>query len=166
MSMTMRMAGRVMALALAGLAGVAMAAADPERGYFPDGYRQWKLAKFKLIGPDSPNYEQQGGFRHHFANAKALASWGRFRDGSVIVDERVLATPDAHGVWQAGPLGHVAVMRKDSKHFADTGGWYFNLFGANDTAVGLTRARAKAACFDACHKAQKARDFVFSDPRS
>jgi hypothetical protein len=26
-------------------------------------------------------------------------------------------------------------------------------------------AQAKAACFDACHKAQEARDFVFSDPR-
>jgi hypothetical protein len=40
------------------------------------------------------------------------------------------------------------------------------VFSANDTAVGLTPAQAKAACFDACHKAQEARDYVFSDPRS
>jgi len=26
-------------------------------------------------------------------------------------------------------------------------------------------ADAKARCFDACHKAQEARDYVFSDPR-
>jgi len=166
MSMTMRMSGRVSALALAGLLGVAAVAKAPDSVYFPDGYKQWTVAKFKLIGPDNPNYEKQGGFRHHFANADALGSWGKFRDGSVIVDERVLATLDEHGIWQAGSLGHVAVMRKDSRNFAATGGWYFNFFKSNDTAVGLTPAQAKAACFDACHKAQEARDYVFSDPRS
>ena len=166
MSMTMRMSVRVITLALAGLLAVAVLAKAPDKVYFPAGYRQWTVAKFKMIGPDSPIYEKQGGFRHHFANTKALASWGKFRDGSVIVDERVLATLDEHGAWQAGPLGHVAVMRKDSKNFATTGGWYFNIFSANDTAVGLTPAQAKAACFDACHKTQEARDFVFSDPRS
>jgi len=166
MSMTMRMSGRAIAPALAGVVAIAAAAKSPDSVYFPEGYRQWTVAKFKLVGPDNPNYEKQGGFRHHFANDRALESWGKFRDGSVIVDERVLATVDAHGVWQAGPLGHVAVMRKDRKNFAATGGWYFNVFSANDTAVGLAPAQAKAACFDACHKAQEARDFVFSDPRS
>jgi len=165
-SMTRRKSGRAIALAVAGVLGIAAAATTPDRVYFPEGYRQWAVAKFKLIGPDNPNYEKQGGFRHHFANTKALGSWGKFRDGSVIVDERVLAAPDEHGVWQPRSLGHVAVMRKDSKRFATTGGWYFNLFSANDTAIGLTPAQAKAACFDACHKAQEARDFVFSDPRS
>jgi hypothetical protein len=103
--------------------------------------------------------------RHHFANALALNSWGRFRDGSVIVDERVHASLNDQGVWQEGGLAHVAVMRKDSKRHADTGGWYFNVFSAHDTALGITPAQAKARCFDACHKSQEARDYVFSDPR-
>jgi hypothetical protein len=159
--MTNRLSGRVMVLAcLAALVG----ADDAGREYFPEGYRAWQVAKFKLIGPDSPNYEKQGGFRHHYANDVALASWGRFEPGSVIVDERVRARLDAGGVWQAAEPGHVAVMRKDAR-YADTGGWYFNLFRDGDTTTGLTREQAKAACFDACHKNVAARDFVFSDPR-
>ena len=79
--------------------------------------------------------------RHHFANDKALASWGRFRDGSVIVDERVHARLDSLGVWQEDGLAHVAVMRKDAKAHADTGGWYFNIFTTHDTA---TRHHARA----------------------
>jgi len=164
--MTIRMSARVTALALVGLLGGSAPASSPDAVYYPEGYRQWPAVKFKLVGPTSPNYERQGGFRHHFANDRALASWGKFRDGAVIVDERVHATLGENGIWQSGELGHVAVMRKDSKHHADTGGWYFNIFSAHDTAVGITPAQAKAACFDACHKTQEARDFVFSDPRA
>jgi cytochrome P460 len=165
MFMAIRMSGRVIAWALVGLLGAVATAGAPDAVYFPEGYRHWQVAKFKLIGPSHPNYERQGGFRIHFANDKALASWGKFRDGSVIVDERTHAVPGDDGIWKAGELGHVAVMRKDARHHADTGGWYFNVFSANDTAIGLAPAAAKAACFDACHKTQEARDFVFSDPR-
>jgi hypothetical protein len=147
------------------MAGVAVLANDEARVFFPVGYRDWTVAKFKFVGPESPNYTAQGGMRHHFANDKALASWGQFRDGSVIVDERVHARLDAAGVWQEDGLAHVAVMRKEAKAHADTGGWYFNIFSAHDTAIGITPAQAKARCFDACHKAQEARDYVFSDPR-
>jgi hypothetical protein len=133
--------------------------------YFPTGYRAWTVAQFKFIGPEAATYSKMGGLRHHFANGEALASWGRFRDGAVIVDERVHAKLDAQGIWQEGDLAHVAVMRKDSSHHPDTGGWYFNFFVADDSTVGITPEQAKARCFDACHKTQEARDFVFSDPR-
>ena len=56
-------------------------------------------------------------------------------------------------------------MRKDTRAHADTGGWYLNIFSAHDTAIGISTEQAKARCFDACHKAQEARDYVFSDPR-
>lgn len=154
-------------LALAG-AGAALAlGAAPGDAYFPEGYRSWTVAKFKFVGPESPNYEKQGGFRHHFANEAALASWGDFRDGAVIVDERVHATLNDQKVWIAGEVAFVAVMRKDPQHFPDTGGWYFNVFTADAAGErkGMTPAQAKAACFDACHRTQSARDFVFSDAR-
>lgn len=154
-----------MVLALAAAATLAAAAGDGAAAYFPEGYRAWPVAKFKLIGPQSPNYEKQGGFRHHFANDVALASWGKFADGAVIVDERVHAALNAQGVWEEGGLAHVAVMRKDRARGGATGGWYFNVFGAGDTTRGLTREQAKAACFDACHARVADRDFVFSDPR-
>jgi len=166
--MTMPLSGRAIActllLALLAFAGTLALADDASAPYYPDGYRAWRVAKFKLIGPDHPNYEKQGGFRHHYANDAALASWGHFSDGSVIVDERVHAKLDG-GIWQEADLAHVAVMRKDAARFADTGGWYFNLFRDGDTKAGLTREQAKQGCFDACHRNVATRDFVFSDPR-
>jgi hypothetical protein len=133
--------------------------------YFPTGYRAWTITKFKVIGPESGRFETQGGMRHHYANETALASWGHFSDGAVLVDERVHAKLDDQKIWQEDGLVHVAVMRKDSKRHPDTGGWYFNVFSAHDTVTGITPQQAKARCFEACHKAQEARDFVFSDPR-
>jgi len=159
-----RAIARGISLVLLALAGALALAGESAMPYYPEGYRAWYVAKFKLIGPENPNYEKQGGFRHHYANDVALASWGHFGEGAVIVDERVHSKLDG-GVWQEADLAHVAVMRKDAAHFADTGGWYFNLFRDGDTKTGLTPEQAKQACFEACHKNVAARDYVFSDPR-
>jgi hypothetical protein len=148
-----------------GLLAVIAWAGDEQAVSYPDNYRQWTVAKFKFIGPESPQWQAQGGLRHHFANDIALASWGRFRDGSVIVDERVHARLNAQNVWEEAGLAHVAVMRKDSVRHAETGGWHFNFFTGQDESRGITASEAKVRCFDACHQAQGARDFVFSDPR-
>ena len=150
---------------LFGLLAVVAGAADPEPVFYPGNYREWTLTRFRFIGPESPQWQTQGGLRHYFANETALASWGRFRDGSVIVDERVHAKLNAQNIWEETGIAHVAVMRKDRGRHADTGGWYFNLVTAQDQSRGITEAQAKARCFDACHQAQEARDFVFSDPR-
>lgn len=147
------------------LAITSVPAAEGSRPYFPDGYRQWTLTRFRLQGPEHPNFEKQGGFRHYYANDDALESWGRFRDGAVIVDERAHARLDEQKTWEEAGLAHVAVMRKDHEHYPDTGGWYFNIFVDGDTTTGLAPGQAKARCFDACHRTQEARDFVFSDPR-
>lgn len=145
-------------------AAVAIAAGEAERNYYPDGYRHWAVAKIKFIGPENPGWDAQGGLRLHFANQTALESWGKFREGSVIVDERLHTRLQPRKVWEETGPAHVAVMRKDSR-FKDTGGWYFNVFVDGDTAVGLTHDQARTRCFQACHQAQEARDFVFSDPR-
>jgi hypothetical protein len=143
----------------------AVSPAAEHESFYPHGYRAWTVAMFKFIGPESPSWAAQGGLRHHFANDAALASWGRFRDGSVIVDERVHTALSEQKVWQETGIAHVAVMRKDSAGSADTGGWYFDFFAEGDTTTGFTREQAKARCFDACHRTQEARDYVFSDPR-
>jgi hypothetical protein len=147
------------------LAFAALAFAAPGPAYFPKGYRMWAVTSFRFIGPENPGWQAQGGLRHHFANEIAVASWGQFRDGAVIVDERVHARLDEQKIWRDAGIAHVAVMRKDAANHADTGGWYFNVFIEGDTTVGMTRDQARARCFDACHKAQAARDYVFSDPR-
>lgn len=46
-----------------------------------------------------------------------------------------------------------------------TGGWYFDLFLDGSATTGITREESNARCSEACHQAQEARDFVFSDPR-
>lgn len=139
--------------------------ADVDPLAYPAGYRQWTLARFRFLGPENPQWELQGGLRHHFANQAAMTSWGKFRDGSVIVDERVHTRLSEQKVWLESGLAHVAVMRKDAVRCADTGGWCFNFFRNDDTTEGMSREQAKMRCFEACHKAQEARDFVFSDPR-
>jgi hypothetical protein len=147
-----------LAVVIATLGFGAMALAAAEDGvFFPAGYRAWTVAKFR--------FESKGALRYHYANPQALASWGKFSDGSIIVDEKVHAKLGDDGTWREEGIAHVAVMRKDTKAHADTGGWYFNFFTANDTVQGLTPEQAKTRCFDACHKAQEAREYVFSDPR-
>ena len=59
------------------MTGVAVLA-DKAPVFFPVGYRDWTVAKFKFVGPESPNYTAQGGMRHHFANGKALAAGASF----------------------------------------------------------------------------------------
>jgi hypothetical protein len=58
-----------------------------------------------------------------------------------------------------GPRKLVGVMQKDSKKFADTGGWGFEGF-KGDTRERLV-TDPKNACF-ACHESQIQADYVFS----
>jgi hypothetical protein len=165
MGMAIRTSGRVIALALIALAAAGVTARSPEAACYPECDRQCEVAKFKLIGATHPHYERQGASRHHYASDRAVGSWGKFYEGSVIVAERVHAAFGEVGMWEAGAQEPVAVMRIDRKHHADTGGWYFSLFIGPNATFGLTPAEDKSACFDACYKAQGARDSVFSDPR-
>jgi hypothetical protein len=155
--MTARLSGRAITAVLLCLAGVVAFAETGTQVFFPAGYHEWTVARFK--------FESKGALRLHYANPRALASWGRFGDGSIIVDEKLHAKPGDDSVWREDGLVHVAVMRKDAQAYPDTGGWYFNFFAADDTTVGMRPEQAKARCFDACHKAQEARDYVFSDAR-
>ena len=155
--MTARLSGQAIMAVLICLAGVVAFAESAHGSFFPADYRVWTVAKFR--------FESKGALRYHYANPQALASWGKFSDGSIVVDEKVHATLGEDGTWREADIAHVAVMLKDAKTYADTGGWYFNFFTAGDTSTGLTPTQAKARCFDACHKAQEARDYVFSDPR-
>ena len=61
-----------------------------------------------------------------------------------------------------GALHDVDLMAKDSKRFADSGGWgyaQFNYVAASDT---FTPLGIGAKCGYACHTTVKAKDYVFS----
>src|SRR2546426_266570 len=55
---------------------------------FPVDYRKWAVTRSYVAGPES----QAAGFHHYYANEKALEGFttGKFPNGSVIVDERLL----------------------------------------------------------------------------
>jgi len=71
----------------------------------------------------------------------------------------------------AGGLANVDLMVKDSKRFADSGGWGYGAFeyeAASDSfrPGGLSDKPPQgndAKCGAACHTAAKAKDFVFTD---
>ena len=70
-----------------------------------------------------------------------------------------------------GKLLNVDFMVKDSKRFADSGGWGYAVFdydSASDTfkpgdSTGTPPQGNDAKCGFACHTAAKARDYVFTD---
>jgi hypothetical protein len=72
---------------------------------------------------------------------------------------------------QAGKLVNVDFMVKDSKRFADSGGWGYAVFDydtASDTFKPGTTASTPpqgtdARCGFACHTVAKERDYVFTD---
>jgi hypothetical protein len=70
-----------------------------------------------------------------------------------------------------GPLHDIDFMVKDSKRFADSGGWGYAVFdydAASDTfkpgtLAGTPPQGNDAKCGFACHTRAKTRDFVFTD---
>lgn len=128
---------------------------------YPEGYRQWTHVKSMVIQQGHPLYDAFGGIHHIYANAQAMQGYrsgGKFPDGAVIVFDLLEARSEG-GALVEGQRKVVGVMVKDSRRYAQTGGWGFEGF------KGDTRERvvtdAKSQCFD-CHAAQKATDYVFS----
>jgi len=70
-----------------------------------------------------------------------------------------------------GSLANVDVMVKDSKRFADSGGWGYAVFDYNaasdtftpGTTAGTPPQGNDAKCGSACHAAAKTRDYVFTE---
>jgi hypothetical protein len=154
----------LIALAVAGIlaCGSLILAGTDDTVAYPLGYRSWAHVKSALIGPQSPIYASYGGIHHIYANEKAMEGYrrGSFPDGSVIVFD-LLETRENAGVTAEGPRKFIDVMAKDSKRFAESGGWGYEEFKGDSETERTLSAQAKAAC-NKCHMQQKNRDFVFS----
>jgi hypothetical protein len=138
---------------------------SPEKVPYPEGYRRWTHVRSGLIGPESPDYQQTGGLHHIYANDKAMKGYesGRFPDGSVIVYD-LLEAKTKDGVATEGRRRYITVMHKDSRRFANTGGWGFEVFLKDSRTERTVWPNAKTKCFD-CHTSQKDRDYVFGSFR-
>jgi hypothetical protein len=157
------------AIALAGAAlsslCVCLKAADNPTDQFPASYRQWVHVKSTLIGPPFPQFATEGGIHHIYANDKAMEGLrtGQFPDGSVLVYD-LLETTENGGVTSEGKRRRVDVMRKDSKAYPSSGGWWFGRFMGSDQQNEVLTSEHRAACF-VCHQKRQPHGFVFSEFR-
>jgi len=151
------------------LVGSAIHAAQPQPSVaYPEGFRTWQHVKTTAVGAAHASFPNRGGFHHFYANALALEGYrtGTFPNGSVIVDENVLARDGEgrqQGILLEGDRRGIDVMVKDDRVFKDTGGWGFEQFKGTGTAGTLSSA-GRTKCFE-CHGKMTGRDSVFSTLR-
>ena len=94
-------------------------------------------------------------------------------DGAKMAKSHWLPKPNAFfkDATVPGDLLNVDFMVKDSKRFADSGGWGYAVFDYNaasntftpGTTAGTPPQGNDAKCGVACHTAAKARDYVFTE---
>jgi len=160
-----------MGVLLLGLMGLltAQTASSPSPKRFedlklPTDYRQWTHVKSMVIFDEKhPLFKDFGGLHHIYVNARGLEASrqrGSYPDGSTLVFVLYEASNQG-GAYVAGKKKVEAIMVKDSRQFADTGGWGFQAFDPETGKALLTAEKARTGCFD-CHAAQKAHDYVFS----
>lgn len=124
----------------------------------PDGYRQWELIAPALEA--APLSE----IRAVLGNRIAVDAYTKgslpFPDGTILVKLawKQKQSPEFEPAIVPGDSTTVQIMVKDSKKYADTGGWGFGRF-INGEPVDEAQHRT---CF-ACHQARvKNRDYVFT----
>jgi len=134
-------------------------AASPIYGVtLPEGYRAWPL-----VAPAEES-EPLNELRAVLGNPIAMEAYGNgqlpFPDGTVLVKLAWKRTPSGEfePASVPGAATTVHVMVKDSRKFADTGGWGFGRFVQGRPAD----AAEHQTCF-ACHQARVvAHDYVFT----
>ena len=91
---------------------------------YPESFRTWSHVKSGVIGPQHKNFASLGGLHHVYANKEAMAGYKtrQFPEQSVIVFEW-LEWAEKDGAILEGPRRQIDVMAKDSKRYAQTGGW-------------------------------------------
>jgi|SRR5262245_905075 len=129
---------------------------------YPAGYRHWVHVKSMYVGPQNPAFERNGGLHHIYANEKAMEGYrtDKFPDGSVIVADFFEPRENA-GVTTEGPRRRIDVMVKDSKLYAETGGWGFEQFRGDSQTDRMVTPQIITKCVE-CHSQQKNHDYVFS----
>lgn len=138
---------------------------EPNLIGYPNGYRQWTHVKSMHIRSSHPLHHLFGGVHHVYANKPAIEGYkrGKFANGATLVLDVLEAREDGFSVSE-GPRKLVAVMRKDTKKYAETGGWGFEAFRADNRKDRMVGKDGAAQCFG-CHAQQQKTDYVFSKYR-
>src|SRR5215831_10621808 len=128
----------------------------------PAGYRHWFHVNTMIIDKASPLFKDLGGMHNVYANSvgeAALKKGGPYPDKSMFVTDLHDFTV-SDGSYVEGARKGLAVMVKDSKKYASTGGWGFQFWEGGDPKKPQVTDAAKQ-CF-ACHQPKKDQDYVYS----
>jgi hypothetical protein len=105
-------------------------------------------------------FDKFGGLHNVYVND---IGWPALRDGKAYPNGSMFAfelfdTRTYRGAIETTQRKFLAVMRKNSRLYPDTGGWRFEVFRGYQAVGSLNDMKQ---CFD-CHAAQKGTDYVLS----
>ena len=157
-----------MALKLCLFSGVLLAAILPFAAKSADdieppiGYRNWFHVNTMIVDKASPLFAELGGMHNVHVNSTgeaALKKGGPYPDNTMFVTDLHEFTV-IDGSYVEGPQKGVAIMVKDQKKYASTGGWAFQFWVGGDPKKPLVTDPTKQ-CFE-CHQPKKDQDYVYS----
>jgi hypothetical protein len=128
----------------------------------PGSFRHWYHVNTMVIDKASPLFEAMGGMHNVYINSTGETA---LKKGEPYPDKTVLLV-DLHdftitdGSFVEGSRKAVAIMLKDKKKYASTGGWGFQAWAGGDPAKPLVTDPTKQ-CFE-CHQPKKNQDYVYS----
>lgn len=147
----------------------ALVHADDATVAFPEGYRNWTFLHSSLVPGAFSAFAKSpcvkpctNGIFHFYANERAMKGLrsGVYDDGAMIAEEMLAFEIGEKGTGSEGPRVLAAVMVKDSRRYAATGGWGFGNFNEGSRENTLDAA-AQQTCFQ-CHTSQKDHGYVFT----
>jgi hypothetical protein len=115
-----------------------------------------------IVDKASPLFEALGGMHNVYINPTgetALRKGGPYPDNTIfLTDLHEFILSD--GSNAEGPRKLIAIMLKDKKKYAQTGGWGFQAWAGGDPKKPLVTDATKQ-CFE-CHQPKKDQDYVYS----
>jgi hypothetical protein len=136
---------------------------------YPEGYRAWTFLHGSLVPAGFPGFSKSpcikpctNGIFYFYANEQAMKGLrtGIYNDGAIIAEEMLELLVGDKGNGGEGHRVLTAVMVKDSRRYATTGGWGFGNFDEG-SKVDTLDAKARQACYQ-CHTSRKDHGYVFS----
>jgi hypothetical protein len=128
----------------------------------PTGYRHWFHVNTMVVDKASPLFAVLGGMHNVHVNSTgeaALRKGDPYPNGTrFVIDLHDFSVVD--GAYVEGAVKGLALMEKDSKKYASTGGWGFQFWAGGDPKKPIVTDAAKQ-CFE-CHQPKKSQDYVYS----
>jgi len=128
----------------------------------PASFRNWYHVNTMVIDKGSPLVEAMGGMHNVYINSTgetALKNGEPYPDKTeLLIDLHEFTVSD--GSYVEGSRKATAIMLKDKKKYASTGGWGFQAWAGGDQTKPLVSDPTKQ-CFE-CHQPKKDQDYVYS----